>query len=237
MAEPILSVVLPCYNEAPGLAEILRRFKEVGPEFPYELILVDNGSKDNTGEVLAELLPNFPFARSVTVEVNRGYGDGIFTGLKAARGSVLAWSHADMQTDPKDVFRAYEAYCKAPDADKLIVKGRRNGRRFSDRLISRGMEIVALLCLRTWLTEINAQPKVFSARLLEHLGNPPIDFNFDVYVLYQARRQGWRTATIDVDFPPRRHGQSNWAATWRSKMRTILRSMRYMFRLGYGRAS
>ena len=236
MAEPILSVVLPCYNESPGLAQILRRFSEVDPGFPFELILVDNGSKDNTREVLAELLPSFPFARCVPIAVNRGYGDGIFTGLKAARGEVLAWSHADMQTDPKDVFRAYEALREAPDAKKLIVKGRRNGRRLGDRLISRGMEIVALLCLRTWLTEINAQPKVFDAGLLEHLAHPPVDFNFDVYALYQARRHGWRTMTIDVDFPPRQHGQSNWAATWRSKMRTILRSMRYMFRLGFDRA-
>ncbi len=201
MAEPTLSVVLPCYNESPGLAQILRRFAEVGPDVPYELILVDNGSKDNTREVLAELLPNYPFARCVPIAVNRGYGDGIFTGLRAARGDVLAWSHADMQTDPKDVFRAYEAYRQAPDAKKLIVKGRRKGRRVSDRLISRGMEIVALFFLRTWLTEINAQPKVFNARLLEHLAQPPVDFNFDVYVLYQARRNGWRTATIDVRLP------------------------------------
>jgi glycosyltransferase involved in cell wall biosynthesis len=237
MAEPTLSVVLPCYNEAPGLAQILRRFAEVGQDVAYELILVDNGSTDNTAEVLGQLLPSYPFARCVTVTANRGYGDGIFTGLKAARGKTLAWSHADLQTDPQDVFRAFSAYRLATAPEKLVVKGRRHGRRLADCLISRGMEIVALLLLRTWLTEINAQPKVFDARLLEYLTAPPVDFNFDVYVLYQARRHGWRIATIDVDFPPRRHGQSNWAATWRSKRRTILRSMRYMFQLGYGRAS
>jgi glycosyltransferase involved in cell wall biosynthesis len=237
MAEPLLSVVLPCYNEAPGLGEILRRFEELGRGADYELVLVDNGSKDNTRDVLAELLPRYPFARCVKITANLGYGNGIYTGLKAARGRVLAWSHADMQSDPGDVFRAFAAFRAAAAPEKLIVKGRRHGRRFADRAISRGMEIVALCFLRTWLTEINAQPKVFDAQLMEYLTDPPVDFNFDVYVLYQARRHGWRIATIDVDFPPRRHGQSNWAATWRSKRRTILRSMRYMFRLGYGRAS
>ena len=187
--------------------------------------------------MLAEFLPSYPFARCVTITKNRGYGDGIFTGLKAAKGRTLAWSHADMQTDPRDVFRAFAAYARAAAPERLIVKGRRHGRRFADRLISRGMEIVALFFLRTWLTEINAQPKVFDARLLDCLKDPPVDFNFDVYVLYEARRHGWRQATIDVDFPPRRHGQSNWAATWRSKTRTILRSVRYMFHLGYGRRS
>ena len=154
-------------------------FAEVGQDVAYELVLVDNGSTDNTAEVLGQLLPSYPFARCVTIAANRGYGDGIFTGLKAARGQALAWSHADLQTDPQDVFRAFAAYRQAADPEKLIVKGRRHGRRVADRLISRGMEIAALFFLRTWLTEINAQPKVFHARLMECLTAPPVDFNFE----------------------------------------------------------
>ncbi len=236
MPDPALTVVLPCYNESEGIASILDRFREVSSDRSFELILVDNGSTDRTPEVLAELLPRYPFARSVRVEKNRGYGHGIFTGLEAARGEILAWSHADLQTDPADVFRAWDVYRKADDATRLVVKGRRHGRRLGERAISRGMEIVALVLLRRWLPEINAQPKLFHRGILEHLGHPPIDFNFDVYVLYQARRHGWRIASIDVEFPPRPHGQSHWAATWSSKLRTIRRSMAYMFRLGLGLA-
>ena len=71
---PILSVVLPCYNESKGLENILKRFQEVGAGVNFELILVDNGSTDNSPEVLASLLPRYPFARSVRVEKNVGYG-------------------------------------------------------------------------------------------------------------------------------------------------------------------
>jgi glycosyltransferase involved in cell wall biosynthesis len=234
MPDPVLSVVLPCYNEAAGLANILDRFQEVSGDRPFELILVDNGSTDNTAEVLTELLPGYRFARSVRVEKNRGYGDGIFTGLKAAHGEILAWSHADLQTDPADVFRAWDVYGQASDPARLLVKGRRHGRRFGEWLISRGMEIVALMLLRRCLSEINAQPKLFHRSLMEHVGRPPIDFNFDVYVLYQAKRHGWRIRSIDVEFPPRPHGQSHWAATWSSKLRTIRRSVQYMFLLGLG---
>jgi len=236
MSDPLLSVVLPCYNESAGLANILERFKDAGGDRSFELILVDNGSTDETEQVLAELLPAYPFARSVRIQQNRGYGDGIFTGLKEARGEILAWSHADLQTDPADVFRAWEVYAEASEPTRLLVKGRRRGRRLVEWVISRGMEVVALVLLRRWLTEINAQPKLFHRSLLAHVERPPIDFNFDVYVLYQARRHGWRLRSVDVDFPPREHGQSHWAATWSSKLRTILRSMRYMFLLGLGLA-
>jgi glycosyltransferase involved in cell wall biosynthesis len=231
---PILSVILPCYNESKGLENILKRFQECGQGVDFELILVDNGSTDNSAQVLASLLPSYPFARSVRVEKNVGYGHGIFTGLQSARGELLAWSHADLQTDPADVFRALRLYQNNTKTAPQLVKGRRHGRSLQERIISRGMELVSLLLLRTRLTEINAQPKLFHRRLLDHLTHPPTDFNFDVYVLYQARRERWHIEAFDVVFPPRKYGQSNWAATWRSKIRTMARSAWFMLKLGLG---
>jgi glycosyltransferase involved in cell wall biosynthesis len=228
---PQLSVVLPCYNEARGIEAILTRFADVSEGRDFELILVDNGSRDNTPEVLRSLLPKYPFARSVRVEVNQGYGHGIYTGLKAARGEVLAWSHADLQTDPADVFRALKEYRNSAQPTRTLVKGRRHGRRFSERVISFGMGTLATLIFRTPLWEINAQPKVFQRSLLDHATNPPIDFNFDVYMLVQAKRHGWNISSITVRFPPRQYGHSNWARTWKSKVRTIWRSLKFMLRL------
>jgi glycosyltransferase involved in cell wall biosynthesis len=228
---PQLSVVLPCYNESRGIEAILKRFAEVGTGTDFELILVDNGSRDNTPEVLRSLLPTYPFARSVRVEVNQGYGHGIHTGLQAARGEILAWSHADLQTDPADVFSALAVYRKSLYPRQTLVKGVRFGRRLSERVISLGMGIVASTIFRMKLTEINAQPKLFHRSLLNHATNPPIDFNFDVYVLVKAKQAGWHVETIPVNFPPRQYGHSNWARTWKSKLRTIWRSVKYMTRL------
>ncbi len=234
MSSPHLSVVLPCYNESASIPAIVGRFAEFASRGDFELILVDNGSTDGTPQVLAGVLAGNAFARSVRVEKNRGYGDGILTGLRAARGEVLAWSHADMQTDPGDVFRALQLYESDADRKRVLIKGNRRGRALGQRAISRGMEVVALVLLRRRMTEINAQPKLFHRSLLDHLPNAPIDFNFDVYVLYEALRHGWHVRTIEVEFPPRRHGQSHWAATFRSRARTIRRSMVFMFRLGTG---
>jgi glycosyltransferase involved in cell wall biosynthesis len=230
---PELSIVLPCYNEAQGLDAILHRFQEAGADRDFELILVDNGSTDNTAEKLAELLPQYPFARSVRVEVNQGYGHGIHTGLRHSRGRFVSWSHADLQTDPADVFRALQELQASDDPKRTIVKGRRYGRRLSERLVSWGMQTVATVLLRTGMHEINAQPKVFDRSLLNLIEHPPVDFNFDVYVLYRAKQACFQIRSIPVKFPPRPYGESNWAATWRSKLRTISRSVKYMCRLGF----
>lgn len=231
IAQPTLSIVLPCYNEAAGLESLLNRFVESGRDTSYELILVDNGSTDGTSHLLPKLLPQYPFARSVRVDQNQGYGHGILTGLRVARGEVLAWSHADLQTDPGDVFRAFQLYQRSSTPEQTLVKGRRTGRVLRERVISLGMQFVATILLRTRLDEINAQPKLFHRNLLALLKNPPLDLNLDLYALYVARQSSWRLQSIEVAFPPRQHGESSWATSWRSKFRTISRSVRYMLQL------
>lgn len=228
---PRLSVVLPCYNEALGLPALVARYEETGRGVPFELILVDNGSADETPQVLRELAVRHPFVRTVRVVKNQGYGNGILTGLRAARGETVAWSHADWQTDPADVFRAWDVYRQSSHPQRILVKGRRSGRRLADRFITWGMQATATLLLRTPMYEINAQPKLFHRDLLRALVDAPLDWSLDLYTLYAAKRCGWQVATFPVAFPPRQHGASNWAASWKSKYRTIARSLRYLVKL------
>lgn len=101
-----LSIVVPCYNEEQNIPLILNRFGEIIEREDIEIILVDNGSTDDSAIVLAELLPKYPFARTIRVEVNQGYGYGILQGLKKCRGEYIGWTHADMQTDPADILKA-----------------------------------------------------------------------------------------------------------------------------------
>ena len=126
----ILSLVIPCYNEAANLPLLLERCKELAVRPDVEVVLVDNGSTDRTAEVLQNLLPKYPGCRSIRVEKNQGYGFGILSGLKAAKGEIIGWTHADMQTDPQDAILGLELFEK--HGDDIFVKGRRYGRPFMD---------------------------------------------------------------------------------------------------------
>lgn len=237
MSEVALSIVLPCYDEAANLPLLLERYRAVWEDLPAELVLVDNGSRDDTQAVLARELarPALSFARAVRVMPNQGYGHGLWQGLQAARGRVLAFSHADMQCDAADVFRAYHALMARPDPTATLVKGGRQGRGLQAELITRGMTVFASAVLRMALRDINAQPKVFPRRLLDAMPAPPAGFEFDVYVLHQARRSGLRVVTLPVHFGERAHGHSKWSFGLISRWRTILRVMRYIVALRRGR--
>jgi len=230
-----LSIVLPCYNEAENLALVLQSYKTAGNGFDFELVLVNNGSTDNTVQVLERELakPDYAFVKTVFVEKNIGYGYGIMTGLRASSGEFLAFSHADMQCPAKDVFTAYKKLISLENAKKAIIKGRRRGREFGPRVITYVMGLIAssVLCMR--LFDINAQPKVFHKSMLEKLANPPLEFELDLYILYKANKAKFITKTIPVVFHKRLHGQSKSAYNFFSKWKTILKIIGYIFKLRF----
>ena len=232
------SIVVPCYNEAENLPNLIARFCDIRTSASdWELILVDNGSKDDTAAVLGRELgsPDRSFIRVVTVpSPNVGYGHGIMSGLRAAKGEVLGWTHADGQTPPSDVLRAFEVLSSSPDPTRTVVKGRRRNRPVKDVLFTTGMQAFATAILRESLADINGQPKVFPRALLELATAAPVDLSLDLYFLYVARQAGFEFQTIDVHFGDREHGESKWAFNWRSKARNIARSVQFMTALRRG---
>ncbi|NOZ01445.1 MAG: glycosyltransferase family 2 protein [Deltaproteobacteria bacterium] len=227
-----LSVVIPCYNEARNIPLILDRFGEVVGDKEVEskdieVVLVDNGSTDDTPEVLRDLLAGYPFARTVRVDVNQGYGFGILSGLQEANGEFLGWTHADMQTDPKDTIKALRLIESAPEPQRSFVKGNRKGRPVSDVFFTLGMGLFESLYLGVNLRDINAQPNLFHRSFFESWEDPPHDFSLDLYAFVLARKRGLDVIRFPVRFPKRIHGHSKWNVDWRSKWKFILRTLKY----------
>ena len=226
---PLLSIVVPCFNERENLSPIAERFAPFVQRLSFEVLLVDNGSFDGSWEELLELKNRYQYIRPVRIPQNIGYGNGIITGLAHAKGEVFAWTHADLQTDPEDIFRAYETFSQL--GGKRVVKGRRNGRPLCDRIFTGGMSALAALLLGTWLTDINAQPKLFGRDFSKCMKNPPPDFSLDIYWIYLAKREKYSILEIPVEFHERRFGVSKSAPTLMEKVRTSIRTARYIFRL------
>lgn len=226
-----LSLIIPCYNEAANLPLLLDRCASLR-DADIEVILVDNGSADNSPQVLQDLLPSYPHCRSVRVPVNQGYGFGILSGLEAATGDLLAWTHADMQTDPKDVLRGLEIFKQHVDSgNNIYVKGQRIKRPLADVIFTVGMSIFETLLLRTRLWDINAQPNMFSRKFFESWVNPPHDFSLDLYVYFTARNQSLPVYRFPVEFGERAHGVSHWNVNWAAKMKFIRRTIDFSFEL------
>ena len=232
MSEIKLSIIFPCYNEAENIENIISRVESLLQECDddVEIILVDNGSTDSTNEVLQtkiqdSILPNL---KSIKIENNVGYGFGIMEGVRAATGEVIAWTHADLQTDPKDVTEAFKEYSKNSNYPKCILKGKRIGRNLFDTLFTAGMSFLSTLLLRKRLSDVNAQPKMFHRSFLKKLSDPPKDFSLDLYLLFQARAHNYPILEYPVHFGKRLHGEAKGGGTLRGKLKLIRRTWGYM---------
>ena len=224
-----LSLVIPCYNEAANLPLLLERCGALAIEPGVEVVLVDNGSTDETPRVLGELLPKVPCCRSVRVPVNQGYGSGILAGLAAADGGILGWTHADMQTDPKDVLHGLALFRR--HGRELFVKGRRCGRPLADAVFTAGMSLFETLLLGQPMRDINAQPTLFSRDFYRTWQSPPHDFSLDLFAYYQALAAGLEVQRFPVRFGERAHGISHWNVNWMAKWKFIHRTVTYSLQL------
>lgn len=231
MTEPRLSLVIPCYNEARNLPMLVDRCRKKMLDYAYEIILVDNGSADDTQKVLESMLVGSGNIRSVRVEKNEGYGHGILQGLRVARADILAWTHADMQTDPADALKGLALFNEAADPAGLFVKGRRYGRPIADRFFTAGMSAFESLLFRAPFRDINAQPTMFHRSFFETWSDPPKDFSLDLYAYCMANAQDLTVRRFPVNFSERAFGQSHWNVNWQAKVKFIRRTLDYSFKL------
>jgi glycosyltransferase involved in cell wall biosynthesis len=229
-----LSLIIPCYNEAGNLPILFDRIRELRKSLPSaEVILVDNGSTDASPEIFRSLEagPGLGDLKVLRIERNEGYGHGILTGLKEARGAFLAWTHADHQTDLADVGRALVAVRAAAAPEDTLVKGERKSRNPLDAFFTAGMSVLASLALGTVVRDVNAQPKLFSRKLYRRFDAPPRDFSLDLYLLYLARTQGFRIDTVPVHFAKRLHGEAKGGGSMKTKVKLTKRTFKYIFEL------
>lgn len=231
---PLFSIILPFYNEKESISFLLNKYKNFKNKFKFELICVNNGSTDGSEKIFTSFTkkPDFQFVKIATVKKNIGYGHGIMTGVRKATGEVIAWTHADMQTPPADVFKAYEIYQKENNK-RIIVKGNRVRRHPIDTFVSSCMGFLATIVLRTPFYEINAQPKLFPKSLVKYLSHTPNDFLLDLYLLFIAKKYQYSIRSFTVRFHTRKFGKSKWAYSFRSRLAMIKRTVQYIFLLSH----
>ena len=111
MTKPSLSIFFPAYNDAGTIASLVLVAHMTARKLTddYEVIVVDDGSPDHTGELLDEMARGLPWLRVVHHGKNRGYGGALRTGFLTASKELVFYTDGDAQYDPREMVRLYEA--------------------------------------------------------------------------------------------------------------------------------
>ena len=105
-----ISIVVPLFNEEESLPELLRWIKEVmdNSKFSYEVVMVDDGSKDKSWNIVQDLKTEYPFIKAVKFRRNYGKSAALQTGFSIAEGDVVVTMDADLQDSPEEVPELYK---------------------------------------------------------------------------------------------------------------------------------
>ena len=224
-----LSIIIPCFNELLSLETLLNKCRKILID-EVEIILVDNGSVDGSYEYLLNC--NLPKnIIPIRIEKNLGYGNGILSGLNHSKGDIVCWTHADLQTDLSDVIKGYNLYKNDLINKICLVKGKRKNRNIVDTFFTFSMGIYSSIILKTWLFDINAQPKIFHRSYLDKFNNPPLDFSLDLFVLYFFKSNRLKVKSFPVFFNNRKFGEAKGGGSFKGKLKLIKRTFLYIHKL------
>ena len=225
-----LSIVIPCFNEAKSLPKLVKDFSKKLKRKDVELILVNNGSNDSTETIISNLKKDYNFLKMIKLKKNNGYGNGILQGLKKAKGKYISWTHADLQTDPYDVIIGFEKFEKEL-SPKIFIKGNRLGRPLKDIIFTIGMSIFETILLKKFFWDVNAQPNIFHKNFFNMLEKIPLDFSFDLFFYFNAKKKKLKILRFPVKYPERKFGVYHWNTDFKNKMKFIKRTIKYSFQL------
>lgn len=209
MKFPSLSVFFPAYNDALSLPELLAATFETLQEYvaDYEVIVVNDGSRDETAQVLDALSIRYaPYLRVVTHPVNRGYGGALRSGFEAAAKDFVFYTDGDGQYDPRDLPRLLERM--GPGTG--LVNGYKIARR--DPLhriwIGGAYNFCARALFRIHIRDIDCDYRLIRRQLLDNIVLTSTSGTICVELVRKLERTGWGVEEAGVRHYARRHGRS-----------------------------
>jgi glycosyltransferase involved in cell wall biosynthesis len=205
-----LSVVIPAYNEEDNVAAAVERVSDVarGLRLDHEIILVNDGSSDRTGEIARELTKRIPNFRLVEHYPNRGYGGALKAGFAAADKELIAFVPADNQFEFSEITRLLE---RIEDAD--MVCGYRADRQDTPirKFNALGWNMTVRLFFGRLARDIDCGFKLLRREMLDEVNIESDGAMIDTEMLAGAKARGKRIVEVPVTHLPRVGGEATGA--------------------------
>ena len=222
-----VSVLVPAKDEAENLPLFMEQAAAVFADQPhrYEVIVVDDGSVDQTWQVLERLAAEYPFLRLARHRAKRGIADALRTGYLASRGQILVFYPADLQFKPEDIPRLTGPIL-AGEAD--MVTGFKEGK-YEKRFVSGVYNRLSRALFKVPVKDLNSV-KAYRREIMDAL---PIRPDWHRYMVAIAAAEGFAIAEVPVPLYPRHAGRSKFA-TWHRIPIGMLDMISVWFELRFG---
>jgi glycosyltransferase involved in cell wall biosynthesis len=223
---PLLSVIVPVYNEAKTAGEILAKINSLALD--KEIIVVDDGSTDGTGRILRSI--NYPNLKVIHHSGNRGKGAAFLTGLANAAGEFVIIQDADLEYEPAD-FPALLERIRQGEADFVLgarfLKGHQG--LFIHRLGNKFLTALLNTLFKGRLNDYATCYKLARKSTFAELDLKETGFEIDVEIVCNAIKKNMRIAEVPVRYNPRTY-KSGKKIRWNDGLWAIFTMLKCRFR-------
>jgi len=228
VASNVLSILVPVFNEAPNIANVIRRFYATTFPTEVEWIFIDDCSTDGTTDILKELQRQYGFVLKCH-ESNQGKGAAIGSGIAAAKGNLIVIQDADFEYDPRDIGRLLEPLIQ-DQADVVFGSRFRQGspqvHRTYHYFINRFLTMLSNLLSGIYLTDMETCYKVFRAELLKSMTLTSPRFGFEIEVTAYLAKTKARVFELPVSYAPRTRLQGK-KINWKDGVAALFHLVRF----------
>jgi len=196
----VLSVIMPCYNEAATLSAILEKVRAI--KIDMQIIAVDDNSSDNTFAILQREAANDPNMIVVRHPTNRGKGAAVRSGLARAIGDIVLIQDADLEYDPEDY---YELVRPIAEGRVNVVfgsrfSGRHTGMYFWNALGNKGLTFLTNFLFNCWISDMETCYKVMRTEIMRDLALKSNDFRLEPEIAAKVLKRGHRIYEVPVSY-------------------------------------
>jgi glycosyltransferase involved in cell wall biosynthesis len=226
-AEPLLSVVMPVFNERATVEEIIRRVLAVG--LRLELIVVDDASTDGTPEILARLQRELGFTL-LTQPRNGGKGSALRRGFAAVTGDIVVIQDADLEYSPEEFPQLIELIC-AGRADVVFGSrflGRHRVFLLTHFMGNRLLTFVANVLYNTMLSDMETCYKVMRTDVLRSMTLESNGFGIEPEITAKVFKRGYRVYEVPITYDGRGYDEGK-KITWRDGIVALWVLIKYRF--------
>jgi glycosyltransferase involved in cell wall biosynthesis len=226
VADPLLSVVMPVYNERTTIDEIVRRVLAV--PLRIELIVVDDGSRDGTGDILDGLQRELGF--KLLHQANAGKGAALRSGFNHVTGDVVVIQDADLEYSPEEFPALIELICQ--DKADVVYGSRFLGRHrafmFAHYLGNKLVTLVTNVLYNTMLTDMETCYKAMRVDVLRSMTLRSSGFGIEPEITAKVFKRGYRVYEVPITYAGRGYEQGK-KITWRAGFDALWVLVKYRF--------
>lgn len=233
----ILSIIIPAYNEEKTIASLIEKVKSVDYGMKTEIIVINDGSKDNTLQVIN----NIPKIKVVTYAVNRGKGGAIKEGFRQAVGDIMIVQDADLEYDPNEIPSVVEPIIKR---NAKVVYGSRflssiqlEKNRFflkhnkSYLFAYLGGRIITFTTNFLFWSKLTDEPtgyKCFKSEVLKNINIENNGFEWEPEITAKVLKKGIKIAEVPISYHPRTYTEGK-KINWKDGFKAIWTLVKYRF--------